>query len=206
MTDANAQNVLWLDTCGAPSRAALFVRGELSGENVLPDRTASADLVSAMRELLGVERVTAVVVVSGPGSFTGVRVGLSAAKALCEVWDVPLYAVSRLAVLAAGAELGFAAMDAGRGQLYVRDLATTRESLEDFASFVEKIVESSSVVIAESPLANKLPNAVAREVSVADAWPLIQDAVLSEAANVALLDANYVRSESEIYAKKPAIA
>jgi tRNA threonylcarbamoyladenosine biosynthesis protein TsaB len=48
-----------------------------------------------------VRELAAVVVVHGPGSFTGVRVGLSAAKGLSEAGGVPLVAVSRLALLAA---------------------------------------------------------------------------------------------------------
>ena len=48
----------------------------------------------------GLRELAAVVVVHGPGSFTGVRVGLSAAKGLCEAGGVPLIAVSRLALLA----------------------------------------------------------------------------------------------------------
>ncbi len=73
---------------------------------VLPGRTSSERLVPAVRRLMGalgwrLSELAAMVVVHGPGSFTGVRVGLSAAKGLSEAGGVPLIAVSRLALLAA---------------------------------------------------------------------------------------------------------
>ncbi len=60
-------------------------------------------------------------VVNGPGSFTGIRVGLSTAKGLAEAAGIPLIAVSRLALLANASGLPhvLAAVDAGRGEYYV---------------------------------------------------------------------------------------
>ncbi len=71
----------------------------------LEGRTYSATLVAAVEELLAGQgiRLTGIgciVVVNGPGSFTGVRVGLSAAKGLAEGAGIPIVAISRLEVLA----------------------------------------------------------------------------------------------------------
>jgi tRNA threonylcarbamoyladenosine biosynthesis protein TsaB len=67
-------------------------------------------------------------VASGPGSFTGLRVGLAAIKALAEALQKPIAAVSLLEAVACsstmhGAERDrvFAALDAGRGDVYVGD-------------------------------------------------------------------------------------
>jgi len=63
-------------------------------------------------------------VVSGPGSFTGLRVGLAAIKALAEALQKPIAAISLLeAVACSGAAHGrvLAALDAGRGDVYVGD-------------------------------------------------------------------------------------
>jgi tRNA threonylcarbamoyladenosine biosynthesis protein TsaB len=60
-------------------------------------------------------------VVSGPGSFTGLRVGLAAVKALAEVLDKPIAAISLLeAVAVMGRAPGkvLAALDAGRHEIY----------------------------------------------------------------------------------------
>ena len=63
-------------------------------------------------------------VASGPGSFTGLRVGLAAVKALAEALQKPIVAISLLeAVACSGAARGrvLAALDAGRGDVYAGD-------------------------------------------------------------------------------------
>ncbi len=63
-------------------------------------------------------------VVSGPGSFTGLRVGLAAIKVLAEVLEKPIVAISLLEAVACSVTARgrvFAALDAGRGDVYVGD-------------------------------------------------------------------------------------
>lgn len=89
--------------------------------------TFSAQLVPEIAALLAKHRfskgdIDAFAVVSGPGSFTGLRVGLAAIKALAEVLEKPVAAVS---LLEAVAEMShsrgriLAALDAGRNEIYV---------------------------------------------------------------------------------------
>jgi tRNA threonylcarbamoyl adenosine modification protein YeaZ len=121
--------VLGVDTCGPSGTVALALvssgRAELLGQTELEGKTYSTTLVSAVAELLTKQGVRladvgAMVVVNGPGSFTGVRVGLSAVKGLAEPGQIPVMAVSRLAVLAAKAAVGSAALDAHRHEVFLR--------------------------------------------------------------------------------------
>jgi tRNA threonylcarbamoyl adenosine modification protein YeaZ len=84
--------------------------------------------------LAGQPRPDAIVVDIGPGSYTGIRIGIAAARALALAWAVPVYGVSALALVAAQAfaadpALGevLAVIDAGRGQpvggMVTRDFA-----------------------------------------------------------------------------------
>ena len=89
----------------------------------------SAQLVPQLATLLEKHRYSrsdlgAFAVASGPGSFTGLRVGLAAIKALAEALQKPIAAVSLLETVArAGATDGrvLAALDAGRGDVYAGD-------------------------------------------------------------------------------------
>ncbi len=149
--------ILLIDTCGATGSVALAdtVRSPAHIASAsLPGRSAAERLLPTIQELAargttglqpgtGLESLDAVAVVHGPGSFTGVRVGLSAAKGLCHALNRPLVAVSRLAVLASlakspgsavvpNAVLVHALLDAGRGEFYsgiYRDGACLREVL-----------------------------------------------------------------------------
>jgi len=118
--------ILALDTSTAACTAALL----------LPDGTivASRDeeigrghaerLVPLISEMLEGHVPSRILVGVGPGSFTGLRVGIAAAHGLAIGWSVPLSGMNSLALLAAAAPPGegkvAAAMAAGHGELFVQ--------------------------------------------------------------------------------------
>src|SRR5208282_4127343 len=121
--------LLAIDTCGPSGSVALGrIPGrdlEILGQTELAGRTYSATLISAITELLhsaGLElcNVDGIVVVNGPGSFTGVRVGVSAAKGLAQSAEIPVVALSRLEILSRKSGVPSAAIDAHRGEVYLR--------------------------------------------------------------------------------------
>src|SRR6202044_192886 len=122
--------LLGLNTCGSTASVALGVvaadKIKILATASLAVRTYSARLIPEIAAMLEGRQATlrdieAIVVVNGPGSFTGIRVGLSTAKGLAEGGGIPLIALSRLALLANASGLPhvLAAVDAGRGEYYV---------------------------------------------------------------------------------------
>ncbi len=153
--------LLGIDTCGSTGTIALARReGEqitVLGTAELEGKTYSAMLVPRLRELLDTHQVSlpqieAMIVVNGPGSFTGVRVGVSAVKGLAEVFATPVIAVSRLQVLAQKAQTQYAALDAGRGEFYFRheNLIMPREALLSLTELQERTGISPSSRAGES--------------------------------------------------------
>lgn len=115
--------LLLLDTCGSEATLALALGDEVVAQRALPGRSASEGLIDAIGELLRepgwrLRELDALVVVRGPGSFTGVRVGLSAAKAMAEACHLPLIAVSRLEVLAGATGSAVVVLPAGRSEVF----------------------------------------------------------------------------------------
>src|SRR5882672_4622962 len=125
--------LLAVDTSGRNGSLALAQASESAFEVVeevaLAGNTFSAQLVPQTVGLLakhgyGKADLAGFAIVSGPGSFTGLRVGLAAIKALAEILRKPIAAVSLLeAVERSGANEGrvFSLLDAGRGDFYVGD-------------------------------------------------------------------------------------
>lgn len=79
-------------------------------------------LVPAIADLLAGRRADAIIVDIGPGSYTGIRIGIAAARALGLAWGVTVHGVSALSLVAAQALAAdpalaevFAMIDAGRG-------------------------------------------------------------------------------------------
>jgi tRNA threonylcarbamoyladenosine biosynthesis protein TsaB len=82
-------------------------------------------LIPMIAELLEGERPSAILVDCGPGSFTGIRVGLAAAHGLALGWGVPVLGYSSMALIAAGFDLEklAVALHGGHGQLFVQTYA-----------------------------------------------------------------------------------
>jgi tRNA threonylcarbamoyladenosine biosynthesis protein TsaB len=222
--------ILLIDTCGATGTVALADKAAVLAAAILPGRTASERLVPTIRDLAGLSLTSldAIAVVHGPGSFTGVRVGLSAAKGLCHALQVPLVAISRLAVLAhlaqppAGTRV-HALLDAGRGEFYhgaYLDGVCLRESLLNRDQLLAALnLESSPTVIACEPAVaaslgapSKLglggiatPRLLA-EPTAADALSIALSRIhRQDFDDVATLDANYLRrTDAEIFTKPTA--
>src|ERR1700734_3426158 len=128
--------LLSIDTSGKQGSIALARAGERSGDGddvevieiaPLVGGTFSAQLIPQISDLLSTNGFTrndigAFAVASGPGSFTGLRIGLAAVKALAEVLKKPIAAVSLLEVCVVASGAGgkiMAALDAGRSDVYV---------------------------------------------------------------------------------------
>lgn len=119
---------LVIDSATAACSAALIGGGTLIDERYeLVGRGHAERLVPMIQELLRDRRPTSILVDCGPGSFTGVRVGLAAAHGLAIGWGISVHGYSSLAAIAAAApdaETHFAvALNAGHGQLFVQSYA-----------------------------------------------------------------------------------
>jgi tRNA threonylcarbamoyladenosine biosynthesis protein TsaB len=120
--------VLAIDTCEARGSVAVLndgavlrVEAHTSAEEYSSWLLAAVDLALQFAKST-VDDVDVFAVASGPGSFTGVRIGLATVKAWSEVFEKPIVALSRLEAVAAQSELEtpFVAsfIDAQRGQLF----------------------------------------------------------------------------------------
>jgi tRNA threonylcarbamoyladenosine biosynthesis protein TsaB len=211
--------LLLIDTCGPEGSVALAdttLATPVVASELLPGRSASERLVPVVRAAMEAQgwrlgELAAIVVVHGPGSFTGIRVGLSAAKGLSDAAGVPLVAVSRLALLVK--RNGRAVLDAGRGEFYFGEYSAgscVREALLTQEELIAA-VGSESVVVCEAKVAEALvgvlPVRVIAEPKAADAVEIAATRVATgEFDDAATLDANYLRrTDAQLFAwAKPA--
>lgn len=205
-----------LARCGPESAACAIIE-------VLPleGGTFSAQLVPQIAALLtkhGFSKtdIGGFAVVSGPGSFTGIRVGLAAIKALAEVLEKPIAAVSLLeAIAVSGGVQGrvTAVLDAGRGEVYVGEYEIRddgarllRERLLTRAELLEAAT-GSIVVTPDHDLADVVRGAQldVQEIELPRSdviarlgWQKIH---AGKTVSPEGLDANYIRKSSEIFSK-----
>ena len=230
--------LLALDTCDSRGSIALLDGSRLLAEVPHPpSEEFSSWLLPAVSRLLAEHRVShadlaGYAVASGPGSFTGVRVGLTTAKAWSEVYHKPIFPASRLAVLAdrapSAATHVATFIDGQRSQifaaLYSRDSGASNTLIEecviapdDFFSQAANISQGTVAWVTldphifESSAFARLHSAPTRKLTVVQP-PLAAAIALHVVAqpkpfqlDALTLDANYVRrSDAEIFGKKTA--
>ena len=195
---------------------------EMIEEVPLAGGTFSAQLVPQIAALLahhGFSKgdIDGFVVVSGPGSFTGLRVGLAAIKGLAVILRKPIVPVSLLEVIAlAGPQTGrvFTAMDAGRGEVYageyelaegntrlVRERLLSREGFLQAAGNLSVVTADASLakVAQDAGISACLIGGISAEMIARLGWRKMR---AGHSVEPDLLDANYIRhSDAEIFSK-----
>jgi tRNA threonylcarbamoyladenosine biosynthesis protein TsaB len=216
--------ILAIDTSGRHGSVALC-RGDAAGFEVLQlvlleGGTYSARLMPTIASLLEQNHfdkkdVDGFVVVSGPGSFTGLRVGLATVKGICEVLQKPLATVSMLEAIALTRpdQTVTAVLDAGRGEVYVGEYqigsgsAVVREYIAKLAEFAAEAKEiTSELLTPDASVAEALQSANVKVQLVAakQADEIgrigIRKLLAGDVADPASVDVNYIRrSDAEIF-------
>lgn len=117
--------ILAIDTSTAACTAALFDGDDacIGRRDELIGRGHAERLAPMLAELLDGTAADTIIVGIGPGSFTGIRVGIAAAHGLAIGWGAALFGMSSLALIAASARVDgevAAAMNGGHGELFVQ--------------------------------------------------------------------------------------
>jgi tRNA threonylcarbamoyladenosine biosynthesis protein TsaB len=216
-----------IDTSGRHGSVTLCRGDEHSFKTLqlteLEGGTYSARLMPSIAELLaghniGKQEVDAFVVVSGPGSFTGLRVGISTVKALGEVLQKPVVTVSMLEAIAIarGRANGrvAVALDAGRGEVYVGEFKIVNSRVAEVSEYIRKLdayaQKAAAIDLATLCTDDRVMEALRTAgVAARQVKPLRADEIArlglkkllaGEVADTATLDANYIRrSDAEIF-------
>ncbi|MGI8704215.1 MAG: tRNA (adenosine(37)-N6)-threonylcarbamoyltransferase complex dimerization subunit type 1 TsaB [Sphingomicrobium sp.] len=174
--------ILAIDTSTAACTAALFDSAGrcISRRDELIGRGHAERLAPMLSELLEGREAKTILVGVGPGSFTGIRVGLAAAHGLAIGWDSALFGMSSLALLAASAistgEVA-AAMTGGHGELFVQQFDSALCPTTDLLNLPP--AQAAAAVSAEKvagPGAQALVEARGRGEAIL-AWPAACEAL-----------------------------
>jgi tRNA threonylcarbamoyladenosine biosynthesis protein TsaB len=160
--------ILNLETATKNCSVSLYHNGELMAvREYLDDKYSHAEKLNVfidevMKEAkLSFTQLSAVSVSKGPGSYTGLRIGVSSAKGICYAWDIPLIAVDTLEVIAASYQNKYTylipVLDARRMEVYTciydtyrKRITPIKAAVVDNSSFGEYISKGTTVIIGDA--------------------------------------------------------
>ena len=196
-------SILAIDTATQVSSVAVLKEGRLLAELTMQGKlTHSETLLPHIEQVLKMaavakEELTGIAVSNGPGSFTGLRIGLAAAKAMSYVLGIPLVGVSTLQALAyqlpAPGVRVMCLLDAQKGNAYVESYRWENNSLQVVDSVqVAKITDivaacanmNAQVILLGDAVQKKVAGKLELPANVSVAPPHI---VMPRAACVAML-------------------
>jgi tRNA threonylcarbamoyladenosine biosynthesis protein TsaB len=176
------QMLLAIDTATAACTAALFDDSGscIARADELIGRGHAERLAPMLAELLDGRRAGTILVGIGPGSFTGIRVGIAAAHGLAIGWGAQISGMSSLALLAASAPAGkevAAAMTGGHGELFVQQFDSSLQPTGELLNLppVEAAAAISADLVA-GPGAKALLGARGTGEAL-EVWPSASDAL-----------------------------
>ena len=180
--------ILGIDTTTARLCLGLYIDGQFYEYSLQTGRNLSVLLVPTIQRVIGalglkIADIDYFACGLGPGSFTGMRIGLATIKGLSVVKNKPVVGISTLDILAKNAlvkdRLIVTALDARRGLIYCSAYKYEQGSLKR---------KSGYMLLSLDELVKKFPRKV---IILGDAVALYSDALLARIKNAAVLDKDY---------------
>lgn len=162
--------ILAIDTSSSVCSTALLENENIIDENNLDNgRTHSENLMPLVKELLernqlGLKNINLIAVTVGPGSFTGIRIGIATIKPMAEVFNIPIAGVTSLETLARNDESKknkIVLIDAKNNQVYAGVFDKDYNLLEDYiADDINVVIRKfskyeDSVIIGDAGILHK---------------------------------------------------
>lgn len=180
--------ILGIDTTTGRLCLGLYVDGKFYEHSLQAGRNLSALLVPAIQRVIAavglkIGEIDYFACGLGPGSFTGMRIGLATIKGLSVVKNKPVIGIPTLDILAKNAPVGdrliITALDARRSLIYCSSYKYEQGSLKR---------KSAYTLLTLDELIKKFPR---KAVILGDAVALYRDALLTRIKNATLLDKDY---------------
>ncbi|MCS7023353.1 MAG: tRNA (adenosine(37)-N6)-threonylcarbamoyltransferase complex dimerization subunit type 1 TsaB [Bryobacteraceae bacterium] len=217
------RRILAIDTAGDIGSLALMEDGELREEVVLKSDDGFAHFLFSQIEVLlkrhdwSLGSIDCFAAAAGPGSFTGVRVGLTAAKGFAETLGKPAAGFSNLAAIASfgSASLRAPVFDARRGEVYgavydLRGRLVQPECVTPFREWLARLPEEVEILSPQAELFQPMLAGTRFAHHLITPTPRALAAAIGRMAatldlsraDPLILDANYVRrSDAEMFWK-----